>query len=284
MSTIQKAFIFIVVVLAVLTAAVTLVLFAQRTNWKVEYDKQTGALKDTQKQLDATKKDLAAANDAHAAKVAELESKIGSLTTQLTTATNDLDSVRADKAHMETIANDLTASFNILTKKMDVLAQRTAELQTAKEAAEKTLEEVKAAATSAREQLAISERRARDLAVQVDDLTKEAASREDRMKVLQQKIDILASFAPPVGPSIAPATKQPVFGKITGLSKDGSTAFLSVGSDDGVVKDMLLLIYKSDGTYVAKAKVYDVAADKAAARIVKPAVGTIAEGDNVTNE
>ena len=284
MSTIQKAFIFIVVVLAVLTAAVTLVLFAQRTNWKVEYDKQTGALKDTQKQLDTTKKDLAAANDAHAAKVAELESKIGSLTTQLTTATNDLDSVRADKAHMETVANDLTASFNILTKKMDVLAQRTAELQTAKEAAEKTLEEVKAAATSAREQLAISERRARDLAVQVDDLTKEAASREDRMKVLQQKIDILASFAPPVGPSIAPATKQPVFGKITGLSKDGSTAFLSVGSDDGVVKDMLLLIYKSDGTYVAKAKVYDVAADKAAARIVKPAVGTIAEGDNVTNE
>ena len=58
----------------------------------------------------------------------------------------------------------------------------------------------------------------------------------------------------------------------------------AIGSDDGVVEGMRLIVYKPDGAFIAKAKVYNLSADKSAARIIQPVYGTIAEGDNVTNE
>ena len=284
MSTIQKAFIFIVVVLAVLTAAVNLVLFAQRSNWREMYNKQGDTLKAAQADSAATKKELQATKDADTAKAAELENKVGALTTQLESTTKDLDLIRDDKSRMETLATELKANYDVLSTNMDALAQRTKELQTAKEAAEAQLTEVKAAAQTAEETLAISERKATDLAAQVKGLTDQIAERDTQLKLLQQKVDVLLTYAPPVGPSIVPASKQPVHGRVTGFSKDGSAVFISVGSDDGVVSGMLLLIYKVGGNFVAFAKVYDVAPDQAAARIVQPVYGTIAEGDNVTNK
>lgn len=284
MSTIQKAFIFIVVVLAVLTAAVNLVLFAQRSNWREMYTKQGDTLKAAQADLTAAKKELQTTKDADTAKAAELENKVGALTTQLESTTKDLDLLRGDKSRMETLASELKANYDILSTNMEALAQRTKELQTAKEAAEAQLTEVKAAAQTAEETLAISERKATDLAAQVKGLGDQLAERDNQIKLLQQKVDVLLTYAPPVGPSVAPASKQPVHGKVTGFTKDGSTVFISVGTDDGVVEQMLLLIYKSGGNFVAFAKVYDAAADKSAARIVQPVYGTIAEGDNVTNK
>jgi hypothetical protein len=51
----------------------------------------------------------------------------------------------------------------------------------------------------------------------------------------------------------------------------------------------MFLIYKTtkpgDGSsLVAFAKVFDVGADSAAAKVVQPVYGTIVEGDNVTNK
>ncbi len=284
MSTIQKAFIFIVVVLAVLTAAVNLVLFAQRANWFEKAKAVETELAKVKAEAQTAKKDLADAKESHSAKVSALEIEKNTLKTDLDAKTADLETVRADKAQLEGLAADLKAGMQILSVNVDALAQRTKELQQAKDLAEARLEEVRAAALSAEENLAISERKARDLASQTESLTQELASRDDKIDSLQKAIDIYKSYTGDIGPVVPAASKKAVFGKITGMSRDGNTAFVSVGADDGIYKDMMLLVYKADGTFVANAKVYDVSADKAAARIVAPVVGTIAEGDNVTNK
>ena len=58
MSTIQKAFVFIVLVLAVLTATVQLVLFAQRANWSAKYKEEASKVKDLTRDLNDTKQAL----------------------------------------------------------------------------------------------------------------------------------------------------------------------------------------------------------------------------------
>ena len=58
MSTIQKAFVFIVLVLAILAAATNLVLFAQRTNFKKDAEKNASDLKKVKGDLAQAKSDF----------------------------------------------------------------------------------------------------------------------------------------------------------------------------------------------------------------------------------
>lgn len=284
MNTIQKAFIFVVLVLAVLVATTTLVLFAQRTNWKGQAAETEKTLADTKAQLAGSQKDLASARDASAAKSLELESKVAALTTELANTKRDLESTMADKSQMTTLATAISQKMEIMSKDMSVLSQRTAELQLAKEAAEAKLEEVRTAAMSAEENLIIAERKVKDYEAKIASLTDQLSARDDQIKKYEQQVAAMAPFAPPVSPQLTAPPKHPVFGRVTGLAKDRTSVFVSVGSDDGVTKGMKLIIYKSNGTYIGEAQVYSVSANQSAARIIEPVVGTVAEGDNVTNK
>ena len=285
MSTIQKAFIFIVVVLAILTAAVNLVLFAQRTNWRDQYTKQSTTLKDTQSKLDTALKALTAANEAAAAKIGELENELAAANTELTARTSELESTRADKGQMEALVSGLTAKYADLSGNFDALSTRLQELQAAKDADDAKMETLKLAAMKAEEDFAMADRKAKDLTIQVAGLTDQLAAGKNQIDMLAKKIAVFeANYGPTAGPSTVPTSIKPVYGRVTRLSSDGATAFASVGADDGVVDGMLLLIYKADGTYVATAKVYEVAARQSAARILQPLLGSIVEGDNVTNK
>lgn len=283
MSTIQKAFVFVVVVLAVLTAAVTLVLFAQRVNWRATATTAEDNLKKTKAEVDALKKQLAADKEAHVAEIATRDSRIGALSTELESTKRDLELIRDDKARQEALASKLEASFQILSNNNEAYFQRNKELEVAKQTAETRLEEARSAAMAAEENLAIAKRQSTDLAGQVRGLTEQLAARTEEIDQLKNRVAVLETYAPPVGAVPTAATKEAVYGKVTGLSKDGQIVFLSIGSDDGVQKGMTFIIYKPQGHFVANAKVYDVSPDKSAAKIIKPIYGTIAEGDNVTN-
>lgn len=284
MNTVQKAFVFIVLVLAVLTMAASVVLFSERTNWKgssVDANKQ---LADTKADLAKNRADLKEANALHQNRSQAYDAELAGLKTDLTTLKNALESTQADKAQMETLVADLKTQLNLVGNSMETLGTRTAELEKAKIAAEAELEKMKASASQAEENLTIAERKVRDQEAKIDSMNGEITGRDDQIRLLNQKVAVLGTYAPPLGPVVAPSGKAPVHGKVSGIERNGDVVFLSVGADDGVVNGMLMLIYKADGTYVATAKVYDVIADKSAARVVQPVVGTISEGDNVVNK
>lgn len=284
MSTIQKAFVFIVVVLSVLVASVTLVLFAQRVNWSEKATTVEKELASKTGELTKARKELSDVKDAHAAKVMELEASIGALKTELESTQQSLALIRSDKERFEALASELKANYQTLSVNMDQYAQRNRELEAAKELAEKNYQEARAAAMSAEENLAIEQRKGKDYAAQVEGLMQQLASRDDMIKQQQTKISVLESYELPSVPLPESITRKPVYGKVTKLSKDGAIVYFNIGKDDGVAEGTMFIIYKDNSALVAQAKVFDVGADSAAAKIVQPVYGTIAEGDNVTNK
>lgn len=284
MSTIQKAFTFIVLVLALLAASVNLVLFAQRTNWKAEAGKVTDSLKDTQQQLAKLEAEKASQESVANAKILELQTRANALSDDLKNSESTLANERAVRGVQEQIASELKAKLEIIGQNMAAMDKRTGELSEAKDAAETKLAEVKAAAQTAEEQLVIANRVNKDLSVKVDSLTEQLAARDARVKTLEKRVDALSVYAPTLSETMADtAGAPPIYGKVTRLAKDGTAVYVSIGEDDGVTEGTSLLIYKANGTYIATAKVYHVGADQAAARLLPPVVGTVMEGDNVTN-
>jgi predicted nucleic acid-binding Zn-ribbon protein len=283
LSTIQKAFVFIVLVLALLTAAVNLVLFAQRTNWKEKSAATEKDLADCQAKATASDKASQTTISTNKSDILNLQTQVASLTTDLQNAKSDLESTRADKSVIEGLASELKAKVDILAKNMDALQQRMDELDKAKQAAEAKLEEEKTARQNAEEQLAIANRKDKDLSVKVDSFTEQLNARDEEIKNLTQKVNVMSAYAPQIG-SVPTPTSQRIFGSISGISDDGTVVYFTVGGDDGVKDGMLFIVYKADGTYIAQAKIYEVSAKKSAARVIPPVVGTISEGDNVANK
>jgi len=283
LSTIQKAFVFIVLVLAVLTAAVNLVLFAQRTNWKAKSAQSEQALADCQTKATAADKASQTTIATNKSDILNLQTQLATVTSDLQNAKNDLESTRADKAVIEGLASELKAKVDILAKNMDAIQQRTDELEKAKQAAEASLEEEKTARQNAEEQLAIANRKSKDLSVKVDSFNEQLAARDEEIKSLTQTVNVLRAYAPGIA-NVPTPTSQRIFGSVSGISDDGTVVYFTVGSDDGVKDGMLFIIYKADGTYIGQAKIYEVSAKKSAARVIPPVVGTISEGDNVANK
>jgi len=216
----------------------------------------------------------------------DMEVQIAGLQGDLRDTQASLENTRNDKAMQEALTTELKGNVAILAANMEQYSARVQELQVAREAADRQLEDVKAAAQDAQEQLVIAERKNRDLDSKISTLTEQVSARDEQIQSLQQRVNVLQVYAPNVGATPAPATsaKVEVYGKVTGIANDGDTIFVSLGSDDGIKDGMTLLVYKNDGTYIATAQINSVSADKSAARVLSPVLGTITEGDNVTNK
>lgn len=281
MSTVQKAFAFIVLVLAVLTAAVTLVLFATGNNWKVSSDDFEGKWKKATSDSATMEKAKDAEIAARQSRVLELEGQFAAAGTQIKDVEATLEATRADKAALEALASDLKAKTDLIEKTLAALTDETGQLRLQKETAEKTLEEVKTAAQSLQEQYVMASRQVKDLNEKAATLTDQLTERDDRVKQLEQRISVLGAYAPAGTAAETQAAERPtIFGRVNRVSNDGGIVYLSIGEDDGVKSGMEFLIYRGKA-YVATARVFDVGADKSAARVVPPVVGTIMEGDNV---
>jgi len=284
LSTIQKAFVFIVLVLAVLSAAVQLVLFAQRDDWRSKYRQADAQIRDITSDLNAARAELEKVKADKSTAVSDLESQLASTRNELDDCRRELESAQADKANLESLVSTANAKLDIFGQRMDALAQRGEELSAAKQAAEEELAEVRAAWQDAEEQLVLASRKARDLEEKVASLEDELAERMDRIRKLEQEVEVLRQYYPGETMDVSPAATTEILGKITGVSDDRGTIYLSIGSQDGVENGMVLMVFKPDGTYVAEAKVFNVSGDKSAARILKPVYATVLEGDYVGNK
>ncbi len=284
MSTVQKAFVFIVLVLAVLTATVQLVLFAQKDDLSAKLKLEQGKSADLQKSLTNTQRELEQVKADKTAKVTSLEAELKSTQNDLEGAMRDLESALTDKANLGSLVSTANAKLETFGLRLDALATANETLNAAKTDLEETLTKTKADLQDAQEQYTIASRKAKDLEEKVGLLEQQVSEKTQQIRDLQQEVEVLRLHYPGEVPTITAPTAPQVLGKITSISADRSVVYISVGTDDGVADGMLLMIYKGDGTYVADAKVFNVSADKSAARVIKPVRATIAEGDHVADK
>lgn len=284
MSTIQKAFVFIVLVLAVLAMTVQLVLFAQRDNWSAKHEESEAQVRQLTNDLNGAKAELAQVKLDKSNAVADLESQLASTQNELANARRELESTMADKANLTSLVSTATVKLESLDQSMTALAGRNEELAAAKQAAEEELAEVKAARQDAEEQLALASRKARDLDQKVTSLQEEISERSDRIRNLEQEVAVLSQYYPGETVEVMAPAEIEILGKITEVAADRSTVYLSIGSEDGIENGMLLMVFKTDGTYVSDAKVFNVSGSKSAARVLKPVYATVTEGDYVANK
>ncbi len=284
MSTIQKAFVFIVVILALVTATVQLVLFAQRVDWSERHQEAQRQVTTLTAELNSATAELAQVRSDKTTAVTDLEAQLASTQNDLDAARRRLESALTDKANLEALVSTANAKLEVVAQNMEALAVRNEELNVAKQAAEEELVRVSAARQDAEEQLTLVSRQARDLQEQVSSLEETVAERADRIRTLQQEVEVLRQYYPvdPVALEVVPEVT--VFGRIKQVSDDRETIYLSIGSDDGVENGMTLMIYKADGTYVADARIFNVSPDQSAARVLRPVYATVMEGDYVANK
>lgn len=287
MNTVQKAFVFIVLVLAVLAATMQLVLFAQRDNWRSQSEKVQAEVEDLRGKLRETEQALQDTEADRATKVLMLESRLEGTVQELDDTKRKLVSELTSKANLELLVETANAKLGIISHNMTAQDDRNKELSTAKDRAEEELAREKSDKQDAQEALTLTQRRIKDYMAKVASLEEQVVEANAEIRELRQKNEVLSRYYPDSELSVKVAPEAEVFGKITSISDDGATVFISVGSDDGVEDGMDIIIYKADGThvvFVADAKVFEVGADKAAARVIQPVRATIAEGDNVANK
>lgn len=282
MSTVQKAFTLIVLVLAVLTAAAQLALFAQRQDWKGKYETASSDASKYKKQFNDKTRELKTAKDDASNTASSLNVQLKAAESELSNLNNKLDAALADKSIIEELATRANVKLDGISQNLEALEARNEQILLAKEAVDEELAVVRDAALNAKEQLTVVSRRAEDLSEKTIALEEQLARRGAEVAGLRQKVEVLKQYAPDLGPAVPVVSGTVVHGKVTSIDRD--TVYLSVGSDDGVKKGMLLLIYKADGTYAADAKVRRVDADKSAARVIQPVRAAIEEGDNVATK
>ena len=162
MSTVQKAFVFIVLVLAVLTATVQLVLFAQKEDLSAKLKLEQSTSRDLQKKLTDAERALEQVTAEKTAAVTRLESELKTTQNELDGAIRDRDSALADKANLGSLVSTANAKLETIGQNMDALAARNDALNTAKINLEDTLTKTKADLQDAQEQYTIASRRVKD--------------------------------------------------------------------------------------------------------------------------
>jgi len=288
LSTLTKVFVVLLVVFSIAFTAMTVSIVAQTANWRDVADRyeEHARVADTNLRnlIAANAAELAAARDAHRAQleqIAELERQLQAGRTEVSQLTADMAKAAADKSSADAMSRGLLAQLQSCEsgrgeykKQRDELEQQSIDLQ----------------------------RRNIDLNDRVNEQTARIAVLQEQRRQYEQQIHILRtenekmanetrrltsglSLEEPSGAAVtevvalSPMTAAPIRGHVVEVSGDLVT--LSVGSADGVRKDMVFVVFRND-QYVCDIKVSMVDPNQAAGRVVQ-AAQTPKVGDEVTD-
>lgn len=286
MSTLAKVFVVLLAVFSIAFTVMTVSVVAQMTNWKdtaVKYE-QHARIADTNLRnlIAASAADLATARDsvrAQMQKSADLEAQLSGKTTEFNQLRADLAKATAEKTSSESMSaslvNQLAAAESArgeYRKQRDDLEKRNIDL----------------------------ERRNVDLSDRVNELTARVAVLLEEKRQFEQQLNILksenesfsrtsrapasgATMESPTGmalggvDALTPLTVVAVRGHV--LQVEGDLVTLSVGSADGVKKDMIFVIHRGDN-YVGDVRISAVDPNQAAGRLIRstqsPSAGDMA--------
>jgi len=282
LSTLTKVFIVILVVFSLTFTTMAISSVAQWTNWRdtaLKYQEHA-KIADTnlRNQIAVSAAELATARDSvkdHLAKIGELEGQVKAAGAEVAAMRSTLAKAESEKSSAEAMNRGLLAQLQIAEgsraeyrKQRDEVEKRSVEL----------------------------ERRNIDLNDRVNEQTARIAVLFEQKRQYEQQINILKAdaqrggravpaFEEPAGAALAgvtamnPVASQEIRGKVEEVN--GSSVSISVGSSDGVKKDMEFIIHRG-GEYVGKMKVQMANPNQAAGKMLQTTLA-VAVGDLVTD-
>ena len=272
MSTLAKAFVVIVLVLAVLVAVATMGLFAQRVDWRQKATEADNRIEDLTQQLT---KEKASFED----QLRQKNDKIGELTGRIEDKDHEIDVVTTQRDERASQLKDAEAKLaqamtenSKLSDSVQMLTERVAQLE---EQVETTKAEKAQAFEREQKQFNIAAEMERER-TRLQDKFKEA---NITIKNLRQDIVRIQQ-----GGEELQGVQAPV--EISGVirMRMANLAALSVGSDDGVKKGYIFHVHSGD-EYLGRLIVTSVDPDVSFAEIVEKYTrdpSRIKEGENVT--
>lgn len=288
MSTLTKVFVVLLAVFSVAFTSMTVSHVAQTTNWKdtAEKYREHAGIADT---------NLRHAHAAYSAQLANarddakaLSQKIGDLEGQVAGAAGELAQVRSQLATLTAEKSSADAmNRGLLAQLQTAEAARTEYRKQRDELEQHGLE---------REQRSIDlNNRVNELTAQVDVLLEQKRQYEQQINILQtenQKLSLggrapsaRPTFESPEGAALpdvvalSPMPTRAVRGRVVEIA--GELVTISVGSSDGVKKEMLFVIHRN-GEYVGDLRIEMTDPNQSAGRIVR-ASKTPQKGDDITD-
>lgn len=289
MSTLTKVFIVLLSVFSIAFTVMTISVVAQTSNWKDTAEKfqSQAQIADTNLRnlIAANAAELAASRDAVKAgldRIADVEKSLKSSQQEAGQLKIEQARAAAEKSNAEAINRGLLAQLQTaddaraeLRKQRDELEQRNIEL----------------------------ERRNIDLNDRVNEQTAQLAVFIEQKRQFEQQLHLLKAENERVGgearrltsggrledPSgaglpgltaVTPVALRAIRGRLTAV--DGDRVALSVGSADGVKKDMRFVIYRGE-QYVGDVTIHLVEPNQSAGRLVR-SVSTPQSGDEIVDE
>jgi hypothetical protein len=288
LSTVTKVFVVLLVVFSIAFTSMTVSMVAQTADWKTTAEKysEQARIADTNLRnlIASNAAEMAAARDtvnAHQARVGELEKSLQSARNESAQLTLDLARVAAEKASAEAMSRGLLAQLQVsetgrteYQKQRDDLEKQNIDLQRRNIDLNDRVNEQTAAIAVLQEQ-----RRHYEQQIHILKTDNEKLANEARRVTSGMKLEDPAGGALPGVVALAPVSVTPIRGQVTDVS--GNLVTITVGSADGVRKDMVFVVYRGE-QYVGDLKITLVDPNQSAGRMIQSTAAPQA-GDQVTD-
>jgi len=288
LSTLTKIFIVLLVVFSIAFTSMTVSMVAQTTNWKDTADKyeQHARAADTslRNQIAAHAAELATARDTvktHIEKIGQLDGEAQKAGAELARVRSELAKSEAERSSAEAMNRGLLAQLQVADsargeyrKQRDDIEKRNIDLERRNVDLNDRVNELTARITVLFEQKRQYEQQINILRTENEKLSR-GTHRPSGAAVLEAPSGAAMAGVSP----LTPVASSAIRGKVLDVS--GNIVTVSVGTADGVKKDMLFVIHRKE-QYIGDLKINVVNPNQAAGRLVRT-TGAPAQGDSVTD-
>jgi len=279
MTFVGKILVIVIMAFALLFLGISTVVFTTHTNWKQETEKQKKQASklqsdnnDLQTKVDAAKKELATAQEAHKQAIAQADTRIKTLEDEKKTAEAE---VTAARSKLEESQQSAKTSLTLA----DERRKETELLRDQKSAVEKQANEFKLRQTELLDKIRELERQTKTL----DENNKDLRDRVARYSTLLRRSGLSDDISTVRGMESPP----PVQGEVARVDASNRQIEITIGADDGLVPGHELYLFrtKPQAEYLGKVQVITVDPDQAVAKVIGTTIQgkKIKEGDIVSS-
>lgn len=285
MSTLTRVFIVLHVVFSIAFTVMTVSLVAQTSNWQDNARKfeAEARIADTnlRQMIAASAADLATERDvvrAHMERIGELEAKLQANTTETARLRSELAKSDAEKSSAEAMNRGLVAQLQVAEAARSELEKQRDNVEKSSVVLQQRNIDLNDSVNEKNARIAVMLEQRRQFEQQINILTEE-------LKKSGRSSNALNSLENPEGAAmrnvvaLQPPASGAIRGKVTDISEN--LVSISVGSNDGVQKDMVFVIHRGQD-YIGDVRINTVTPNQSAGKLVRSSRNP-ERGDMVTD-
>lgn len=285
-NTLLKVFVVINFLLSVAFCTTSMILFANRKDWKETAQLAETKAADLQKKREeekaALEKDIAShldTIDSLKSKMSNVESDKEELTEKLARSESEVKNLRSRLDTADGKIDELTNSLKMSSDQLEALIKKFDEKQKLAQSAREDL-------INMREQVVAKEKERSSLKTEVESLERRISDLETNLREKEWVLKTLRENNVEIPELIASEAEPdvPIHGKVLSVMPNVNLVLVSVGERDRVKEGYRFTVYRGD-KYIGKVQIESVYADKAAGRILTNLMAAneaITEGDSAS--